>query len=828
MRPVKIVALMLFIGLVITSITPASAWVNTDLKYQTVNAIANGARPYVLNLTISNAVGTSTSTTVYLQGHGQADLDDVRFYLNDITPLNYWTDGAGKFWVNVTGNGNVYIYYGNSSYSSGAYGAGTFIQFRGSTSSAYSNLTNSIAVPFIYETRIKQTVSGNLEFGICGSSDCDIGANGIVSISHTSSNFAGMFTRASSTQTTNTAAPYFTTNTYFNVRMTAISTSLVKWDATGYAQKEITTNIPSTKLGITTQLLSGTAYTQDYAFVRQYAATEPVWTTWGSELNLPHIGMVSFGNNYTNNQQTDIQVVTSYPIRFNVTTNITTDFYTWWVDGVNQSFNANNFNYSFLAGLYNVTVVVKNNTNNSIASKQWNVTAQNFTLTQLFPTNTSTTSNTTPTLVWREWPSNPTYQYEVYTDTQMINKLTSGTGTTVRENSSVLLTGLTTGTAYYWRVKNSTGNWTDLFVFTAGSVILTPGRLNITAYDEKNITLITTFTATLYNSTSTISKSTTNGWTNFTSAEVSSSEYLIRVAATNYAPRYVLATSPANITLYLPQSQANTINTLAFYLLDYTGKFPWRKSKLLISKNNSIMQSSYFDADAKVAAYLIQGDSYKITVSHENDLQEWGNFIPVSSGNVEVTLIDIGVNYTGYVPFDYNITHTTDNITLQWSDAGILNSFNFSIYQGVSKTLVHLLITSVKYGQSEYLVTNTSDVYYVYFTANTTNGISVNSYMIDYRSGTRRSDDGSGYIWDYGSFTAPEWVYTIFALFVLIMMGAGFGAIHSPFGAIMVGIFSLIFMAKGWMSDLSLSAGFLGGLVVYIALYYMQDREKKV
>ena len=422
------------------------------------------------------------------------------------------------------------------------------------------------------------------------------------------------------------------------------------------------------------------------------------------------------------------------------------------------------------------------------------------------------------------------YTYQVATDNTFLNIVASGTGTMTNENGSSGAISLDAGTLYYWRVTNGLGNVSSIFSLTTATPVIVPGRLNITAFDEQNWTSrIMTFSAQIYNSTYTTNRSTTTGWVNFSSSEVASGEYLVRIIPNaSFASRSTLVTSPTNVTVYIP-STSNTIDTVAFYLLDYTNQFPWQQSVFQLNKNNTVMHSAYFDADAKVAAYLIRGDSYGVTVIHGANLQNWGNYISTASGNVEVVIMDIGVNSTLRNPFVYNVTWNTSDITLRWSDSfNVMNNMNFTIYKGPGKTQVHQVITTVSRGTSQYIVTNTSDIYYVMVSASTVNGFRNQSYVFDYRAGQAATEDESPelYTWSYGSVTIEAWVKNAFAVVVLMILAGSFGAMHRGEGAIITGIMSLIFWKWTWLSATGAGVGFLGALVLFAVLYHLDTKRK--
>jgi hypothetical protein len=241
------------------------------------------------------------------------------------------------------------------------------------------------------------------------------------------------------------------------------------------------------------------------------------------------------------------------------------------------------------------------------------------------------------------------------------------------------------------------------------------------------------------------------------------------------------------------------------------------------------MHSSYFDADAKAAVNLIRGESYGISIRHGSNIQNWGNYISVGSGNVEIVIMNLGVNTSLRNPLVYNVTWDTSKIRLEWADAySVLSNMNYTIYQGSSKTQVHQLITSVSHGASEYLLTNTSDIYYVSVSALTTNGYRNQTYVIDYRAGQTNTATESPdlYTWEYGSVLIPSWVKNAFAVIALAILAGTFGALHRGEGAIITAIMSLVFWKWTWLSASAAGAGFLGALLVFAILYHMDTKRK--
>jgi len=114
-------------GLKINELT----WWNTSWQYRiktTVSGIPPGGCQLIL--TVHSGSGTNNATDVFLNEHNATNFDDLRFTLDDTTELAYWiednTTDPVKVWVNVTGNGTVYLYYGNPSAPPASDGDATF------------------------------------------------------------------------------------------------------------------------------------------------------------------------------------------------------------------------------------------------------------------------------------------------------------------------------------------------------------------------------------------------------------------------------------------------------------------------------------------------------------------------------------------------------------------------------------------------------------------------------------------------------------------------------------------------------------------------------
>jgi hypothetical protein len=99
---------------------------------------------YQVMITVVNGTGSDSAGTVYINKSSQANFNDIRFAdVNGTTQLDYWMEESGNycnpganatFWVEIPGdlgttNQTIYMYYGNSTVTSGSNGDNTFLFF---------------------------------------------------------------------------------------------------------------------------------------------------------------------------------------------------------------------------------------------------------------------------------------------------------------------------------------------------------------------------------------------------------------------------------------------------------------------------------------------------------------------------------------------------------------------------------------------------------------------------------------------------------------------------------------------------------------------------
>jgi len=530
--------------------------------------------------------------------------------------------------------------------------------------------------------------------------------------------------------------------------------------------------------------------------------------------------------------------------------------YTW------QFSNVSNFAYilntSTTANLYsgNITyalwsqyyVRVKANDNKSYSSDYSSVV--NFTSARLFimltPENGSTSIPNYVNLTWTEFPKIAPYSYEIGTDPTFSTTLSSGSTTNFfTDNFNLVI-----NTKYYWRVKNATSGFTTVFNFTTAATSSIPGGYNISVFDENNLSkVILNFTAQVYNTTSVVTVSTTTGWANFTGNQLINSEYLIIVTPegsfSNYYPRMVLSTSPNNVTMYVPNGTSpNNINLVTFSLLDVTGRFPYKTSILTVTKGGLVIEKSYFSVDGTHSVYLLQNNNYQLSVQNGSNIFVGNNFISTGTGTSTITINDFSVNTISLNPFIYNITYNPSQIILNWNDVGgVLSQLNFTVHQGTSFLEYCQQTTSLSVGQIVCGIDNTTQ-YHVIFSASITDGTFQNtSFVVDYTYGKRKSSQGTstvdgspigiGFVWNYGTFTMPDWVYNWGSLILVILLAGSFGGYHSGFGGIITIFIALLLELKGLFRPLGdndpdnlITMGITGGLFLLAIAYYLQHKDR--
>lgn len=885
------ILLILILFLTIQSASATYKWWNISSSY--MYGSSSPSRYGTISLNISNSCGTSNTTWLYLCGGGTfqygsnnssvttniyAVMDNetsVPLYFENISNSNNYAN----VWINITSSTSKYQIYINStsrtlnntlagrqvfrweddmedgsttgwwttSVGTLTESAGrlSWVTNTGNYQRLASNYSPTAAGSWYIRAKVKakNSVDGYLYIGQTGTDGAGGATPGIyLGKTQGTANFQFITNDGVATTTTlSTSATYWVNNyVIMEVRKQPGRAEYYLYDANGILIESgfHTTNVPAITNPLGFHGANNLPLYADYFLIGDYNSSDVAWATWG---------YMNFNNNVTNDHTSNFSILTGQSVQFNIT-NPCSCATQWWVDSVFQSLTSSPFSYTFST---NKTYFVENYIPGSSLTTSWNVTALSYPIELLTPADTA--SVTSPvTLTWREWPAIMPHTYQISSDAAFINIVASGTVTSTTENFSVT-TALTEGT-YYWHVKNDSGSYTSSRSLTITPTSALPGQLNISVIDERYYNKsILNFSAELYQgsgSTSTmIVQNTTTGWVNLSYAShgITQTEYLLRIIPNlgnaSYAERSILVTPNATPVVYVPNSSENTIDLIAFKLQDDTGFFPYTQTRIYLYNNGSLMSSGYFDAEAKNSVYLIRGVSYSITLNHmDMHIQNWGNYIAVATGTANLVVSNFDANATLIYPFSYNISYNASEITLNYQSLSNITSLNFQITKGNTTNVVHSFSTTVTFGQSQYIVTNTSDIYYVTFYALNQQGWNNRSFVIDYRLGTRRDSTGTstidgspigiGFKFDSGTFTMPDWVYNLISIILTILLLGTFGAKHSKEGGVITTVFLLILASWGWFRPLGSydannygTMALTGGLVFLSVLYYFSKRR---
>lgn len=732
--------LLLFISLLFISNASAStSWWNTSWQYRIDNYIDDGYRPIQLNMSINSSVGTNNATTVYCNYQCNVNFTDVRFLLDNSTILPYYYDyNKKKFYINITGNGTINMYFGNPT--------------------AVANSTFGGTFPF------NETFSGDLS----NYYEYDVG------------NYIGI------------------TNGRLSLNGTGI------WNGNGIVSKRNFTR---------PFILEFEQYMKNNSMYMHsgYARNPPI-TIQGSYISN------NLGTYYRsiNDSQTNLLVSASTDA-----SNLDLITYVYdelssvniYINGIyKNSYTSYNNNENFMAQIHSGQGFIDNIrilNYTSFGYPQFNTwTNGHIAIQSLTPVNGSTgISSSAVTLTWKEWEVDTPHTLYISKDNEYLNIVSASTiSSHIYENFTTTIYGLTNNTKYWWKVKNNSGYYTLSMNFTTSATPTTDGRLNLTAFDETNYSFrINNFTADIYDTNGTkITRNSTNGWCNLSSSEINSGIYLVKISNSSYKERSVLFTSPDNVTMYLPNT-SNNIDLAVFVLNDYTGQFPWSSTILKVYNNNSLMYSSYFSADAKIPVYLIDASTYSIHIENGDNTRIWGNYVPYTSQEVGILVSTVD---TDTKDFSYNISNSITGITLSWSGVSNIRYVNYTIYKGDSRSVEYTLNTSLDTGETNYIKSGSTDIYYVVFNTSTIHsGFFATKKIFEDRTVKERYPgtifSGNSSAWKYGTFILPDsWAYAA-ATGLLILLAVSFNVYFGWFGALITVIFANMFYYWKWLPQLT-------------------------
>ena len=373
---------------------PEMTWWNASWVTVKNNNIPNGTRPFQLSLNISNnPAGLASNATMVNISCLALNCSDLRFTLDNTTALAYWFEtnatssgNVGKVWVNVTGNGTVNMYYGNSAAPWASDGNSTFDffdDFSGDLSKwtvvGTWSVTNGIVTsttsnwdymrPLWGNTTINRTIEIYVKANTRPGGSVLLGLQGVNGYYFDDDSYSGggLYYFSSLQRESIPAGNWWTLKlTNDGITAKAYRDDVLKF-----------TDVLSTHVNGSWQFGHGTTATAhdmsyDWVRVRRYSAiSEPAWVSWSTEQDLRPL-ISSWSNNATNSNATTITINVSTVIKFNVTADRNIDTWSWFKDGVNQSINFDNFTTFWdTRGVKNITVTAYNATNGTSIAKTW-------------------------------------------------------------------------------------------------------------------------------------------------------------------------------------------------------------------------------------------------------------------------------------------------------------------------------------------------------------------------------------------------------------------------------------------------------------------------
>lgn len=298
-------------------------WLTNYAKRKAITVNHSGALTnYQKKVIVNRSTGSDSGDNVYIGSAGcEADYDDIRFTTSDGTTLcDYWivssSASLATIWVEIPsiadGNTTLYLYYGYSSATAASNGDNTFIffdHFPGSeldtttkwdeteevgSYSVGSSLLDIVGGSSVGEhIRSKTTASPPCAFQAYGyfSSEGNyrnLGLGSKDAISPDLNSAQAVYADGRIWYSRNTSGTQTDTRTvdlsgYHTIDICVTATSS-KFYADGSLEKTLTTYVPAAEIGPYFGAWgSGNHCVVDYCFLRNYDATEPTISAWGSE-----------------------------------------------------------------------------------------------------------------------------------------------------------------------------------------------------------------------------------------------------------------------------------------------------------------------------------------------------------------------------------------------------------------------------------------------------------------------------------------------------------------------------------------------------------------
>lgn len=275
-------------------------------KSHTITHPTGGLTNYQTKIRVYRTTGTDSGDAVYVGDKCRADFGDVRFTNSAGSELDYWMEtNAGSyadFWVkldSITTSATFYIYYGNSSATSMSNGDTTFPffdDFSGTLSTLWNTsgtVLNSGGICTITNAgyiQSKTSYGANYSFRFSARFQ-GVNQNWAGWMSSTSGGAPYHIFQYKSGSVTSTVASGSDTDVITSFTGAYHTFEIAKSSSNAKFYLDNVLQTTSTELVSSSPVLfhtySGTqTFLIDFVLIRQYANTEPVHSTWGTEQDL--------------------------------------------------------------------------------------------------------------------------------------------------------------------------------------------------------------------------------------------------------------------------------------------------------------------------------------------------------------------------------------------------------------------------------------------------------------------------------------------------------------------------------------------------------------
>jgi len=570
----------------------------------------NGSRPFQFNMTISNASGVNTVSTIYLNAHGSTNFTDVYFTDSSGNTLNHYRESntSGKHWINLTSNGTFTLWYGNASHTDSSNGSLTFPSFCCSGNTLNTSQWSTAGTPTVsngvltinavseavytsmyyqsgYAMEFNMTASATTGQVMVGWGLCPV----CVAWNFDPANTKFSETRNTTITETNLGA-YGTSENRYGIIWK--NSSNVEFYFNNAILATHTTNIPSVTVNQSAKEFTAATYTISNMFVRNHPTPLPAITAVGTETLINYIPIVASNNiKYSNDTEiifTDLALtekqIISITESYSGSWKISFDLFGYAIQNAHAQIYKNNVPYgtfqttagygytTFTQTFSNINILQgdislyayldppassTSKTRNFRISFDYDYT--NYTPTLTYPTNGSTLSFNFPPQVsdinftWTPIGSSG-YQIQVAEDAgfSLIE-----VDTTTTSNYSVQSID---GGTHYWRVRTyndagaTLGNWSDTFsfLFTEVSPSVSGAAINGVVYFLSNgaPTPLADATVFIYNSTFTAQQTTgSNGYFLFQNL-ANGTVYYIKASLKDYQTSEIITINVSGVMTY--------------------------------------------------------------------------------------------------------------------------------------------------------------------------------------------------------------------------------------------------------------------------------------